>query len=104
MSRQPLRFRAGLEGCAYGGLVLFSRSKWRYREYLTTELIRDLAPGEWVCVSAWVTAAEQAGIVADGFGALLSAEKPRRSGISLGGWPSIGEPDRPLPRVDRRVG
>lgn len=66
-----------LEGKAYGGLVLFSRSKWRYREYLSTALVRDLAPGEWVCVSAWVTAAEQAGIVADGFGVLLSDEKPR---------------------------
>ena len=66
-----------LEGASYGGLVLFSRSKWRYREYLSTELIRDLAPGEWVCVSAWVSAAEQAGIVADGFGVLLSEAMPR---------------------------
>ena len=66
-----------LEGAAYGGLVLFSRSKWRYREYLSTELHRDLAPGEWVCVSAWYTAAEKAGIVADGFGAWLSLDKPK---------------------------
>ena len=66
-----------LEGKSYGGLVLFSRSKWRYREYLSTELVRDLAPGEWVCVSAWVSAAEQAGIVADGFGVLLSPEMHR---------------------------
>ena len=66
-----------LEGKAYGGLVLFSRSKWRYREYLTTELQRDLTPGEWVCISVWYTAAEKAGIVADGFGAWLSPDKPR---------------------------
>lgn len=66
-----------LEGESYGGLVLFSRSKWRYREYLSTELARDLAPGEWVCVSLWVSAAELAGIVADGLGALLSPELPK---------------------------
>jgi len=66
-----------LEGVGYGGLVLFSRAQWRYREYLTTELQRALAPGEWVCVSVWYSAAEKAGIVADGFGALLSAERPK---------------------------
>ena len=42
-----------LEGEAYGGLVVFSRAKWRYREYLSAKLKRDLAPGEWVCVSVW---------------------------------------------------
>ena len=68
---------AALQGNSYGGLVLFSRSKWRYREYLSTELARDLAPGEWVCVSAWVSAAEEAGIVADGFGVLLSPSMPQ---------------------------
>ena len=67
----------GLDGEAYGGLVVFSRAKWRYREYLTTELTRSLAPNEWVCVSFWYSAAEKAGVVADGIGALLSAEKPR---------------------------
>ena len=67
----------GLDGEAYGGLVVFSRAKWRYREYLTTELKRSLAPKEWVCVSFWYSAAEQAGVVADGIGALLSAEKPK---------------------------
>ena len=66
----------GLEGEAYGGLVVFSRAKWRYREYLSTELTRALAPGEWVCVSFWYSAAESAGVVADGIGALLSDEKP----------------------------
>ena len=66
----------GLEGNAYGGLVVFSRAKWRYREYLSTELKRSLAPKEWVCVSFWYSAAEKAGVVADGIGALLSADKP----------------------------
>lgn len=66
-----------LEGDSYAGLVLFSRSKWRYREYLTAELMRDLAPGEWLCVSAWYSAAEKAGIVADGFGVWLSPERPK---------------------------
>ena len=65
-----------LEGKGYGGLVLFSRAKWRYREYLTTELSRALAPGEWVCISVWYSAAEKAGVVADGFGALLSQQRP----------------------------
>lgn len=66
---------AGLEGESYGGLVLFSRAKWRYREYLSTELTRSLIPGEWICVSFWYSAAEKAGLVADGVGALLSVEK-----------------------------
>jgi OOP family OmpA-OmpF porin len=61
-----------LEGDAYGGLVLFSRSKWRYREYLSTEFKRALAPGEWVCASAWLSSADKAGIVSDGFGIHLS--------------------------------
>lgn len=72
----PFGKELGLEGDAYGGLVLFSRAKWRYREYLATELKRSLAPKEWVCVSFWYSAAEKAGVVADGVGALLSAEKP----------------------------
>lgn len=67
----------GLDGEAYGGLVVFSRAKWRYREYLTTELKRSLSPKEWVCVSFWYSAAEKAGVVADGIGALLSSEKPQ---------------------------
>ena len=29
---------------------------------------RELAPNEWVCISVWLSAAETAGIVADGFG------------------------------------
>ena len=65
-----------LEGEAYGGVVLFSRPKWRYREYLTTELTRSLAPGEWVCLSLWYSSAEKAGVVADGLGGLLSVEPP----------------------------
>lgn len=67
---------AALEGEGYVGLVLYSRSKWRYREYLTTALKRDLAPGEWVCLSAWLSCAEKSGIVSDGFGLHLSQEKP----------------------------
>ena len=66
-----------LEGEAYGGVVLFSRPKWRYREYLTTELTRSLAPGEWVCLSLWYSSAEKAGVVADGLGGLLSVEPPK---------------------------
>lgn len=67
---------ASLEGTSFGGLVLFSRAKWRYREYLSTALERTLAPGEWLCISLWYSAADEAGVVADGLGALLSAEKP----------------------------
>ena len=67
---------AALEGESYGGLVLFSRAKWRYREYLTTPLSRTLSPGEWICISFWYSAAEQAGVVADGLGVLLSEDKP----------------------------
>lgn len=66
----------GLEGEAYAGLVLFSRAKWKYREYLSTPLKRALAPGEWVCISLWYSAAEQAGVVADGLGVLLGPERP----------------------------
>jgi len=80
-----------LEGEGYGGLVVFSRAKWRYREYLSTELSRSLAPGEWVCVSFWYSAAEKAGVVADGIGALLSAEKP------------VGERDYALEQVPQMV-
>ncbi len=68
--------QSGLEGESYAGLVLFSRAKWRYREYLSTELVRSLAPQEWVCISLWYSGAEKAGVVADGLGALLTAEKP----------------------------
>lgn len=68
---------AALEGEAYGGLVLFSRSKWRYREYLSAKMKRELAPNEWVCISVWLSAAETAGIVADGFGVHLSPTRPR---------------------------
>lgn len=68
---------SALENEAFGGLVLFSRSKWRYREYLATELTRSLAPGEWVCISLWYSAAEKAGVVADGLGGVLTREKPK---------------------------
>jgi outer membrane protein OmpA-like peptidoglycan-associated protein len=82
-----------LEGDAYGGLVVFSRAKWRYREYLSTELTRSLTPGEWVCVSFWYSAAESAGVVADGFGALLSSEKPvGERDYALGQTPQVVNP------------
>ncbi len=69
---------AALEGEAYGGLVLFSRSKWRYREYLSAKMKRELAPNEWVCISVWLSAAETAGIVADGFGVTCLRDAPSR--------------------------
>lgn len=75
-SYQSVREEPALEGESYAGLVVFSRAKWRYREYLSAPLARPLIPGEWVCVSFWYSAAEKAGVVADGMGALLSAEKP----------------------------
>ena len=75
---------AALEGESYGGLVLFSRAKWRYREYLTTPLSRTLSPGEWICISFWYSAAEQAGVVADGLGVLLSEDKP--TGVRARTW------------------
>ena len=71
---------AGLEGEAYGGLVVFSRAKWRYREYLSSaELTRALAPGEWVCVSVWLVRGGDCGhVVADGIGvAVVSMTRPR---------------------------
>ena len=55
-------------------------------------------PGEWVCVSVWVSAAEQAGIVADGFGVLLSEAMPRGSVTSPGVGAATGESAGPFPR------
>jgi len=72
-----------LEGEAYAGLILFSASKSNYREYLQSKLSRALSPGEMVCIEAWVSPAEKARYVCDGFGIILSKDKisSNRSGL-----------------------
>lgn len=69
-----------VEGEAYAGLVTYSASKPAYREYLQTELVRSLRRGEWVCVSWWACAADDAKLVADGMGVHLGLEAPRAAG------------------------
>lgn len=63
-----------LDGEAYAGLILFSGSKTNYREYLQTKLSRPLSSGEMVCIEVWISPAEKAKYVCDGFGVILSKE------------------------------
>ncbi len=69
-----------VEGEAYAGVVTYSAAKPSYREYLQAELSRSLVRGEWVCVSWWVCAADQAKLVADGMGVHLGADAPKARG------------------------
>lgn len=69
-----------VDGEAYAGLVIYSASKPAYREYLQVELTRTLKRGEWVCVSWWACAADEAKLVADGLGVHLGIEALRSGG------------------------
>lgn len=73
--RNAFGHQDALSGQAYAGLVVHSDSKREYREYLQAPLTRPLRRGEWVCVSWWVSVAEEGRLVCDGMGAYLS-EKP----------------------------
>lgn len=69
-----------VDGTGYAGVVIYAASKPAYREYLTTRLTRELAAGEWVCVSWWVMAADDGKLVCDRMGAALTADAPRQRG------------------------
>ncbi|MEO0405198.1 MAG: hypothetical protein AAF193_10035, partial [Bacteroidota bacterium] len=64
--------QVALEGEAYAGIVTYASSKRNYREYLQQKLTRPLKPGEIVCVEYWLSAADRALYVTDGFGAHFS--------------------------------
>jgi len=62
-------------GNAYAGIAIYSKDTPDYREYLQVELMRSLAPGEWVCLSMWVCPADVSRYVADGVGMAFSKKR-----------------------------
>lgn len=69
-----------VDGTGYTGVVLHSKSKPHYREYLSTKLTRDLAAGEWVCVSWWVMSSDIGRLVSDRMGVALTEKQPKDRG------------------------
>jgi OOP family OmpA-OmpF porin len=78
--RNTFGSQAALSGQAYAGVVVHSESKREYREYLQAPLSRPLRKGEWVCVSWWVSVAEEGRLVCDGMGAYLSDKPVKQKG------------------------
>jgi len=69
-----------VDGDGYTGVVLHSKSKPNYREYLSTKMKRDLAAGEWVCVSWWVMSSDIGRLVSDRMGVALTEKQPKDRG------------------------
>jgi len=62
-------------GEAYCGMAVFSPGQPNYREYLVSKLTRALKPGEMVCISFYVSSADNCKYVVDGLGAVLSQDR-----------------------------
>lgn len=71
------------EGESYLGMILFSASKKDYREYIWTKLERPLQAGEMVCVELYVSPAETANFIVDGFGVHLGRKMLRGDRTSV---------------------
>ena len=83
-----------LDGNAYAGIVLYSRSKPHYREYLQTRLKRPLMKEEWVCAEWWVCAADNGKIITDGVGMYFTEKAPKAIGEgTLRGAPQVANPE-----------
>ncbi|MDA0913439.1 MAG: OmpA family protein [Bacteroidetes bacterium] len=87
-------FQPALDGKAYVGLVLYSKSNESYREYLHAQLSRALKKGEWVCVEWWVCAADHAKFTTDGLGVHFGPK--RLSGFDLGALNFQAQVQNPL--------
>ena len=68
-----------VEGDGYAGIVTYTSTKRNYREYLQTKLTRKLQAGEMICVEYWLSAADKALYVTDGFGAYFSQSEVKRN-------------------------
>lgn len=68
-----------VEGKGYAGIVTYTSTKRNYREYLQTKLTRKLNAGEMICVEYWLSAADKALYVTDGFGAYFSQSEVKRN-------------------------
>ena len=83
-----------LDGNAYAGIVLYSRSKPHYREYLQTRLKRPLMKEEWVCAEWWVCAADNGKIITDGVGMYFTEKAPKAIGEgTLRGAQQVANPE-----------
>ncbi len=64
------------QGEGYAGMAVYSPGKRNYREYLNSKLTRPLSAGEMVCIEMRISPADYCRYVVDGFGLLLSKNKP----------------------------
>ena len=69
-------------GKAYAGFVNYTFNKKNYREYLSSELIRPLNPGELVCIEISISSADLCNFVTDGCGIILSKNELRQNGMT----------------------